>query len=396
MLLSLPTELVLLILRECDPTTFLQLTFSCRALLEAALSNRQLIEHQLYQTPGGISDDKLQGKYEIRNLPYEYEIEDEDEHSDGFEEGDEDLNEDEVVEDDYSGEDEDEDENVNGDGEEVADEGEDGIGFGNGDGVEIADENEIDSEDEPKNDPDIGSDLSTRALFGRLLQRSYRNLFGAEFYCQRKLITFEEKVLDTRASVLECNSAHGSSKLVFKGDNHVYDIDDGLEVAGVISLPAEKFGTVDFLFTGHATHVTPESIRDGIYMLHRFKPFDDPEADTSHPFVRQAMQYSSGGNIFLECRPHYPSYSIIYSFPEEKDYEPIAFASTREFNDVGYIPSERYGFAISWQHRQRADDHHVVFYNTHIGEYGDEEEVLARDDEVGITCTFSPIINLIT
>jgi len=381
MLLSLPTELVQLILRECDTTTFLQLTFSCRALLAAALSNRQLIEYQLSQVPGGITSDALENKYELGKSespePYEYEYDIEDEDLDGLH----DLDESEEDEDEDEGEDEDSD--GDGDGDEDED--------------EVPDEDEVQSEDERKLIPDLGSGLSTKALFGRLLQRAYRNLFGAEFHCQRKLISFEDKVLDTRASMLECNSAHGLSKLVFKDDQHVYDVVNGPGISDQVSSPANKFGTVEILFTGHGAHVTPDDIADGIYMLHRFKPFDDPDTDTSHPFVRHAMQSSSGGDIFLEFRPYYPSaWPIIYSFPEEKDYEPIAFASSREIDDdmeVDMLPNDKHGFAISWQHRQRADDHHVVLYNTRIGGDGDEDWIVDKDERLGLCCLFAPTLD---
>ncbi|KAJ5659108.1 hypothetical protein N7507_005559 [Penicillium longicatenatum] len=52
MLLSLPAELIQLILRSCDSPSFLQTAFSSRALLELATSSRDLVQHQLFQTPG--------------------------------------------------------------------------------------------------------------------------------------------------------------------------------------------------------------------------------------------------------------------------------------------------------------------------------------------------------
>lgn len=52
MLLTLPTELVQLILRSCDPSAFLQAAFCNRTLFKLASSSRDLILHQLSQTPG--------------------------------------------------------------------------------------------------------------------------------------------------------------------------------------------------------------------------------------------------------------------------------------------------------------------------------------------------------
>lgn len=52
MLLSLPAELIQLILRSCDSPSFLQTAFTSRTLLELATTSRDLIQHQLSQTPG--------------------------------------------------------------------------------------------------------------------------------------------------------------------------------------------------------------------------------------------------------------------------------------------------------------------------------------------------------
>ena len=69
MLLSLPPELIQLILRCSEPPTFLQLAFSCRILLELASSSRDLVLHQLCETPGRINDlDDLSTKKLFRLL----------------------------------------------------------------------------------------------------------------------------------------------------------------------------------------------------------------------------------------------------------------------------------------------------------------------------------------
>lgn len=56
-LASLPPELIQLILRQCDPTSFLQAAFSCRAFLENASSSRDLTIHQLQNSPGTSAQD---------------------------------------------------------------------------------------------------------------------------------------------------------------------------------------------------------------------------------------------------------------------------------------------------------------------------------------------------
>ncbi|KAJ6015741.1 hypothetical protein N7540_010332 [Penicillium herquei] len=56
MLLSLPPELIQLILRSCDPSSFLQAAFSATELLKLALSSREIILFQLHQTPGRLED----------------------------------------------------------------------------------------------------------------------------------------------------------------------------------------------------------------------------------------------------------------------------------------------------------------------------------------------------
>ena len=65
MLLRLPTELIQLILRSCDTPAYFQAAFSSRRLYEVASSSREVILHQLHNTPGwndGIED------YQTRHL----------------------------------------------------------------------------------------------------------------------------------------------------------------------------------------------------------------------------------------------------------------------------------------------------------------------------------------
>ncbi|KAJ5964615.1 uncharacterized protein N7479_004491 [Penicillium vulpinum] len=52
MLLQLPTELIQLILRNCDTPAYFQAAFSSRRLYEIASGSREVIIHQLHNTPG--------------------------------------------------------------------------------------------------------------------------------------------------------------------------------------------------------------------------------------------------------------------------------------------------------------------------------------------------------
>ncbi|KAJ5498400.1 hypothetical protein N7453_007451 [Penicillium expansum] len=52
MLLQLPTELIQLVLRNCDTSAYFQAAFSSRRLYEIASSSREVIIHQLHNTPG--------------------------------------------------------------------------------------------------------------------------------------------------------------------------------------------------------------------------------------------------------------------------------------------------------------------------------------------------------
>lgn len=277
MLLSLPTELVELVLRTCDTTTYLQLTFSCHTLLSIATNGRELITHHLKNTPGCFDDDYL------------------------------------------------------------------------------------------------GS-ASTRQLFRLLLDLSYRQLYGAEFYTERKLFNFSNKVLDTRASTLELDSLDQLA-LVFDNDEIVYRcrVGDGdVLLLYQVKSPASHLGKREVLHIAQGNNVLPDSPHvNGLYVLHRFKPFID-QTESDHPFIQQAMQSSPDGRIFLAFHSDYPDREMvyIYSFPDEQEYEPLALAATigRASNKGGYR------FAISWQHRQHHyNDHHVMLYTIDEDDVDDSE-----------------------
>ncbi|KAJ5683171.1 hypothetical protein N7462_006336 [Penicillium macrosclerotiorum] len=270
MILSLPAELVQLILRSCDGPTYLQLAFCCHTLLDIASSSRELMLHQLCNTPGDTKD--------------------------------------------------------------------------------------IDA-------------CSTTALFRLLLQRSYRHLYGTEFYTKRKLFDFQDKVIDVRASTLQTSAFQNRAVLAFEGHEAVYlaDIRNGqLAFRCCFHSPARRFGTTEVLHTAFD--------ENGVYVLHRFQPFPDKELDPSHPFVKQALQANLNGKIFLA---YHELGSLgnpvrLYGFNEESEYEPLAFAAHGE------------RFAISWQHQQYSPDHQVVLYtiaDSADGEGTDDSEVGSEESE---------------
>jgi hypothetical protein len=266
MLLSLPTELIQLVLRSCDTPTYLQLSLCCHDLHEMATKSRELVLYQLRHTPGWKDD--------------------------------------------------------------------------------------IDA-------------LPTEDLVQRLRKHSHQELFGTEHFTDRKLIDFEGKKLDTRASSLEAPILRNRALLVFQGDETVYFVDVR---AGTVSLrrrlesPAKRFGTIEVLHTSFNS--------SGAYMLHRFQPFLDKQLDTTHPFVQQAMQAYPQGSIFLAYYSfdHNTEAVRLYSFPDENEYDPIALATYR---------NEK--FAISWEHRQHTQDHHVHLY--FFGEDDEDDEDDMDEDE---------------
>lgn len=222
--------------------------------------------------------------------------------------------------------------------------------------------------------------LSAEDLVRRLKKQSHQELFGTEHFTDRKLIDFQGKKLDTRASTLEAPILRNRALLVFQGDETVYFVDIR---AGTVSLrrrlksPAKRFGTIEVLHTSFNS--------SGAYVLHRFKPFLDKQVDSTHTFVREAMQSHPHGSIFLAYYAFDSDTDAVrlWSFRNEAEYDPIAFATHRDEK-----------FAISWQHRQRAQDHHVVIYlvddpddddmeeDEEAEEVGDEDE----QNELGQEC----------
>ncbi|KAJ5096247.1 hypothetical protein NUU61_005603 [Penicillium alfredii] len=259
MLLNFPTELIQLVLWNCDPPAYLQAAFTSRRLFEIAYSNREIILHQLYQTPGLT------------------------------------------------------------------------------DGLEA---------------------LQTKALFSLLLNRSFAQLYGAEFYADRRVFDFQNRVIDSRASTLETSKDWDRVLLVFKGHStvHLFRMEDGkLTLEDRFQPPGRHLGDIQVLRTAFD--------RDrGVYVLHRFKPFEDHNLDTNHPFVKHAQQSNSHGSIFLAYHDPTSETGVIRmcAFPDHEGYEPVAFSAHED------------RFAISWFHTNKMNDREVVLYT--IKQPGREEE----------------------
>jgi hypothetical protein len=214
---------------------------------------------------------------------------------------------------------------------------------------------------------DILDILDTQELVQLLKKRSHQELFGTEHFTDRKLFTdFHGKKLNVRASSLEAPILRNRALLVFQGDETVYFVDIR---AGTVSLrrrlesPAKRFGNIEVLHTAFNS--------SGAYVLHRFQPFLDTNVDTTHPFVKQAMQSYPQGSIFLAYYSFEPTAKGVrlYSFADETGYDPVALAAHRDEK-----------FAISWQHRQHAQDHHVMIYLVDEPDDEDDDEDEDEDD----------------
>lgn len=199
--------------------------------------------------------------------------------------------------------------------------------------------------------------LPTTELFRILMKRSLEHLDGAEFHTDRKLYQFQN-VIDSRASTFE-DSIDENGLLVFKNDStvHLVHIGDGiLTHERELKSPGKDIGNVEVLRTAFDGD-------NGIYVLHRFKPFVDQELDTDHPFVKHALQSHPHGNIFMT---HYELDSLLVrmcAFPDRHDYRPLALSATPE------------QFAVSWQHTLNPHDHNVEIYTwVDEREEGDESD----------------------
>ncbi|KAL1963299.1 hypothetical protein VTN77DRAFT_8522 [Rasamsonia byssochlamydoides] len=192
----------------------------------------------------------------------------------------------------------------------------------------------------------------TKDLFLLLRRRAAKQLYGANFYADRTLYDFSGRSIDVGASSIADNGCSPNVALVLRDDELVHlfhtGVDGSTSLKRSLKFPYEQPGTVKILktaFTGD----------NGISVLVQFTPtIADEDADTSHPFVKHALESRLDGEIILV---HYSlddsdNSMAVCTFPDHNDYEPLALAVTN-----------RSQFAISWQH---VHDHHryeVVLYD---------------------------------
>ncbi|KGO70951.1 hypothetical protein PITC_066320 [Penicillium italicum] len=263
MLLQLPTELIQLVLRNCDTSAYFQAAFSSRRLYEIASSSREVIIHQLHNTPGW------------------------------------------------------------------------------NDGIDAH---------------------QTRDLFGELMRRSCEQLDGAEHYA-KPTYEYQNRVIDYHASTIEASKDGIRALLVFKGHStvHLVDMSNGDRTEVQLKSPGQNIGEVEVIQTAFDGN-------DGVYVLHRFKPFLDQELDTDHPFVKHALESCLNGSIHLAYHHLNARANTIqmYDFPEYGDYRPLALSVANG------------KFAISWQNVLDSFDHDVVLY-TQL--YDDDDYTDGDEDE---------------
>lgn len=214
----------------------------------------------------------------------------------------------------------------------------------------------------------------TKDLFGDFMLCSFAQLYGAEFHADYTIFNAPDLQIDPRASTLSADRT--KALLVFKNNSTVYLFQVGkgnLTHKQRLESPGAKFGTVEIIRTAF------DGDR-GVYVLHRFKPFNDQHVDPNHPFVKRALQSNANGRVFLAyhrlqtpARAHYnvqPNPPILLrDFPDHDAYEPLALAVTRD------------KFAISWQHMQEADDHEILLYSLDEEEEEEEDEDEEDDEE---------------
>ncbi|PKX99904.1 hypothetical protein P168DRAFT_300331 [Aspergillus campestris IBT 28561] len=199
---------------------------------------------------------------------------------------------------------------------------------------------------------DLNTDLRSlkpNELFGLLLKHASQQLYGAQFYADCTTFSFPGHAMDAKAS----SFAHRDDETVVlaaRGQEtlHVYHARDGrLQHRTLLQSPWAQQGVSEILKTGFDGE-------NGLYVLQRSTPtFDEGDVDPEHPFVKDAIQTSATGQIFLVRHsldsPNGPT--RICSFPEHPEYRPLAFAAANK--DV---------FVISWQHMRDDNCFEVIRY----------------------------------
>lgn len=193
--------------------------------------------------------------------------------------------------------------------------------------------------------------LESKCLFQILIHRAFRQLYGAQFHAACAQFSFGSsgQALDVKASSLSHD--HTTIALAIRGwsDVGLFRAENKhLRQQFRLHSPFEAHpGTVEVLRTAFDRD-------DGLYVLQRFTPTTH-SSDADHPFIRQALQSSARGHLYL-VRHSLQSLDEplrVCSFPEHVEYEPLALAAAHR--DI---------FAISWQHIREDNETEVVLYNS--------------------------------
>ncbi|KAF7591747.1 hypothetical protein BBP40_001127 [Aspergillus hancockii] len=192
--------------------------------------------------------------------------------------------------------------------------------------------------------------LESQQLFRVLKRRAFQQLYGAQFSANCTNFNFGTLVLDVKASSL-APSEHQGLALVARGQDDVwlFRADYGqLQLKARLKLHRPQPGVIEVLRTAFDAD-------DGLYVLQRFTPaVEEDSPDSEHPFIRQALQSCTKGQIYLVryCLRSRHGPVRICTFPDHADHEPLALAA-----------AHRDTFAISWQHCREGGENEVILYN---------------------------------
>ncbi|KAA8650037.1 putative protein tyrosine phosphatase (Pyp1), partial [Aspergillus tanneri] len=200
--------------------------------------------------------------------------------------------------------------------------------------------------------------FNSKQLFQILVDRSFQQLYGAQFHARCTNFRFGAKVLDVKSSSLAPDDQILALVIRDQEEVHLFRAENGdIQHKAQLKLSLGQPGKIQVLKTAFDSD-------DGVYVLQRFTPtVIEDDLETGHPFIRQALQSSSnGGRLYLARHsfrfPHSPV--RVCTFPDQVDFEPLAIAA-----------SHKDTFAISWQHVRDPCIHEVVLYTALTESSGD-------------------------
>lgn len=188
---------------------------------------------------------------------------------------------------------------------------------------------------------DLGR-YGTKDLFRKLVSRSIRELYGAQFHANCKAFTFKGHGIDVRASSISKTGQVLS--LVARGRPAIY----------LFRVHKSQFALIKLIKPILGTHAKVEVLRTafagdgGFYSLQRVTPVID--GDYGPRWKRGKIYFVH--HVLASLSPSHAGSVRICGFPLHEDYEPKAFAV-----------ANRNTFAISWQHAA-VEDHEVMLYTS--------------------------------